>query len=76
MKQGKGLHVPGATAEIGIGLAAVTFVAIALAPHHPVLVAVLVVTVGAVVAVVRRPVQRFPQKNQPGIRGQPRWRAV
>jgi voltage-gated potassium channel len=54
VKQGKGLHVPGATAEIGIGLAAVTFVAIALAPHHPVLVAVLVVTVGAVVAVVRR----------------------
>jgi hypothetical protein len=54
VKQGKRLQVRGATAEIGIGLAAVTFVAIALAPHHPVLVAVLVVTVGAVVAVVRR----------------------
>jgi hypothetical protein len=45
VKQGKRLQVRGATAEIGIGLAAVTFVTIALAPRHPVLVAGLVVTV-------------------------------
>jgi voltage-gated potassium channel len=44
----------GPAIEIGIGLAAVSFVALAIAPYRPGLILVLVLTVGIVVAAVRR----------------------
>jgi voltage-gated potassium channel len=44
----------GPAAEIAIGLAAVSFVALAVAPHRPGLILVLVLTVGIVVAAIRR----------------------
>jgi voltage-gated potassium channel len=54
VKRSKAPHVRGATTEIGVGLVAVTLVAIALAPHRPGLIGVLVLTVTALVVAVRR----------------------
>lgn len=54
MSRDKAPPVRGPAIEIGIGLAAVSFVALAIAPYRPGLIIVLVLTVGIVVTVVRR----------------------
>lgn len=60
MSEDKAPATRGPAVEIGIGFAAVSFVALAIAPQRPGLILVLVVTVGFVVAAVRRLLPRSP----------------
>jgi voltage-gated potassium channel len=60
VSQGKTPPVRGPAIEIGVGLAAVSFVALAVAPERPGLILVLVLTVGVVVAATRRMLPATP----------------